>query len=256
MNLRHRGCAITALLILPAAALSLVGCGSQDTPAPKPIALEPPTTPTAADCGLSGKGSRSEAENPPAPGIYTYKLVGVRKVRGDSPRTTKLPQTMGVTVTPAVREGAQSCFVLQRKYETSFGETATIVINGSDYLIRSGEFQTGGEIIDLLPDPPILLFSGDQLDWSGAFRGQTSGRYRAEVIGRKRIRVGGKSVQAVGIDSTVSYSGEIDGQERSIRWVSVNSGLALSESVHQRRAFGLDTLILDYKSKLESLKPH
>lgn len=242
------------LIAIGAALWILSGCGGE-TPKAKPIVLPPPTTPTTADCGLTGEGSRRESENPPPAGKYTYDFAGVRQVSGGTNKTTKLPPQMQVLITDAIRDGGQSCFTMQRRYERDFGDTATIVVNGSDFLLRSGLFQTGGEIIDFIPDPPIVLLSGDQTEWSGSFTGTTSGRYKATLIDRKRVRIDGKSIEVAGIQTDVSYSGEIEGTESAERWLAINSGLLISESVKQRRAFGLDTLKLRYKSKLKSLDP-
>lgn len=245
-----------APLIAIAALLLAVGCGGDKAPPPaKPIVVEPPAQPTDADCGLTGEGSAKDAENPPRPGTYTYRLEGEREVAGDRREVTKLPTTMRVIVTEAIRDGAQSCFAMQRRYEEDLGETGVFVINGSDILLRSGRFQAGGDITEITPDPPVLALSGDELEWSGEFAGATSGRYRASISGRKRMKVGNDRVEVVGVETVVSYSGEIVGSERSTRWISVDSGLVIAETVTQRRDYGLDKLKLTYTSRLQSLDP-
>lgn len=251
----HNARALPVAVLAMAAALLVIGCGSGDAPKAAAISLQPPDSPTQADCGLTGAGSASEAEAPPEPGIYEYTLKGKRQMVSDTTTTTRLPASMQIIITDSVRQGGQSCFAMQRRYDKALGETGIFVINGSDYYIRSATFQAGGDITEVVPDPSILMLSGDQLEWSGAFSGATSGTYRAEALGRRSVKVGGRAVKAVQIETHVRYSGEIEGRDDATRWVAIDSGVILSEQVSQSRAFGLDTLKLDFKSQLTSLVP-
>lgn len=244
-----------AALALAGATLT-AGCGEAERPpTPKPITLAAPTAPTSAECGLTGRGSPSDSENAPQPGTYLYRTSGKRVYLGVEKRVARLPSTTKMIVTDSLRDGAQSCFTIQRAYEKDLGDTGTFVINGHDTYLRSGRFQAGGDITSFTPRPSPLIVSGSELEWSGVFRGQAVGRYRSTVIGRKRIRVDGKSVQAVGVSSRVEYSGDIQGSERTTRWFSLSRGLVLHESETLEREFGLDELRLSYKSRLVSLDP-
>lgn len=232
------------------------GCGGEPSPPEiQPIALRPPSLPSTADCGLTGDGSAADADQPPKPGTYLYRTTGQRAFLGEQKRVTKLPSTTKMIVTPSRRKGAQSCFTVQRAYEPELGDTGTFVINGSDTYLRSGRFQAGADVTAFTPRPSILVVSGSELDWNGAFRGRTTGRYRTSVVGRKRIRVNGISVPSVGISTRVEYAGDIEGFERSTRWFSLRHGVVVQESETLERAFGLDRLRLSYKSRLVSLDP-
>lgn len=245
-----------ACLILLAFVLFGAGCGGDDpTPPAKPITLAPPTKPVAADCGLTGEGSARNADRPPEPGRYRYRTTGTRALIGEKKRVSDLPQETQMIITEAFSDGAQSCFATQRRFESNLGDTGIFVINGRDTYLRSGRFQAGADITELTPDPPMLAMSGSELEWSGAFQGLTSGRYQVSIVGRKRMRVGGVSVQVVGVKTRVSYSGDIEGFERSTRWISVKDPLVVAEKVQQERAFGLDRMRLRYSSRLISLDP-
>lgn len=249
--------AAAAVLSVCAAAVVAVGCGggngeSGET-APQKITLKAPDKPTDADCGLTGEGSAKDAERPPTPGAYSYALDGERALIGEKRRVTKLPDEMTTIVTDALSAGVQNCFRMQRRFEEDLGETGVFVTNGGDLLLRSGRFQAGGDITDLLPDPPITLVSGSEMEWSGSFTGVTTGRYEAEVVERKVLRVGGERVRVVGIKSNVTYAGEIEGFERATRWLAIDETIVVAEEVVQERAYGLDRMRLSYKSRLKSL---
>ncbi|MBI4898493.1 MAG: hypothetical protein HY827_09040 [Actinobacteria bacterium] len=248
--------ALAVAMLAAIAAPALSGCGGDD-PAPpaKPIVLKTPSTPTDANCGLTGAGSSRDAEKPPTPGTYHYETTGTRALLGEKDRITKLPRETQMIVTGSISKGAQRCFTTQRRFESNLGDTGVFVINGQDTLLRTGSFQAGADITEIVPDPPMTVLSGSDLEWSGSFDGLTKGRYRAEIVDRKRMRVGGKSVQVVGVKMNVRYSGDVEGFERSTRWVSVKDRLVVAETVEQKRAFGLDSMRLKYSSKLVSLDP-
>lgn len=244
-----------ALLLI--AALPVTGCGESDPPSQtKKIVLPTPATPTAEQCSLGDGGEASgKGERPPDPGTYEYRTTGSRSIEGDSDSATKLPATTQVIITDALRDGPRSCFVTQHRFESNLGDTGIFVVNGDDTLLRSAEFQVGADITEVLPDPPILMLSGSELEWSGSFRGATRGRYAAEIVGRKKFRIDGESVEAVGVETRVSYAGEIEGTERATRWLSTDTRLIVAENVTQERSFGLDRMRLEYRSRLKSLDP-
>lgn len=242
--------------LICAATLFAAGCGDGDSgTAPKAIVIEDPKTPTNAECGLSGKGSAKDADKPPKPGKYLYVLEGRRVLVGDQKEVTPLPSQMQTIVTDSYSAGAQSCFAVQRRYEKDLGDTGVFVINGREMLLRSGEFQAGGDIAQFVPDPPITVIDDDELEWSGEFSGQTQGRYSVNVVGRKRMRIGGESVPVIGLSTRVSYAGEVEGIERSTRWFSTKHRIVVAETVTQERTYGLDRLRLTYKSRLQSVDP-
>lgn len=232
------------------------GCGGGDTPSQTvKIQLPTPKMPSAADCGLDGSGSKSSSETPPKPGTYSFSTTGTRSVVGDSEPPKALPATTKLIVTAALRKGGQSCFVTQHRLEDNLGDTGVFVISGGDTFARSAEFQVGADVSEIVPDPPILLLSGSELEWSGTFSGATRGRFAASIVGRKTISVGGRKVKAVGVETRTAYAGEIEGVERATRWLDPDTRLILAEDVKQERTFGLDRLRLHYRSKLSSLDP-
>lgn len=247
---------LAAAVLAAAVASTLAGCGGdKPTPPAKPITLKPPSTPTDADCGLTGEGDPDDSEKPAAPGTYRYKTTGTRALLGERDRITKLPSETQMIVTGAISKGAQRCFTTQRRFESNLGDTGVFVINGHDTLLRSGSFQAGADITEIVPDPPMMVLSGSELEWSGSFDGLTTGRFKAEIVDRKRMRVGGRSVQVVGVKMNVQYGGDVEGFEHSTRWVSVKDRLVVAETVEQKRAFGLDSMRLKYRSTLISLEP-
>lgn len=235
--------------------LALSGCGSSDKPAAKALTLQRPVKPTAAQCGRGLAAGATRPEAPTPAGTYQYATHGTKALIGERRHARKLPSRTTVVVTPARKLSNIWCYVIQRRYETDLGDTATFLIRGPDVYLRSLRFQSGGYIKTLSPSQPLLTLSGAELDWSGVFRGRTSGRYAAEIIGRKRFKVGARTIRAAGVRTRISYGGEIKGWERSTRWITTNRNLLIAENVTQVRNFGLDRLRLSYTSRLKSLTP-
>ena len=231
------------------------GCGENGGEEPSAITLPKVETPSAAVCASTSGDAAERSERPPRPGTYTYETTGRRVLIGETRRAFELPRRTQMIVSRARRVGGQSCFSTQRRLEKALGDTGTFVIRGSDIYLRTARFQAGGYIKTFRPNPAIVTLSGSELSWSGEFRGRTSGRYAVEVTGRKTFTVGGKRVRAVGIEARVSYADDIEGWERSTRWVSQDGNLLLAERVTQEREFGLDRLRLSYRARLMSLDP-
>lgn len=246
----------TFIAVLLLGVIGLAGCGGEGRKkAPAQIKLARPAEPSASDCGKGLSNTSERPERPATPGTYSYSTEGEKALIGAKRHVSKLPAQTEVIVTPARKLGNILCYVTQRRYGPSLGDTATLLVRGKDVYLRGMRFQSGGYIKTLAPRQPLLSLSGSELDWSGSFNGPTSGRYAAEVIGRKQIKVGPKPVRAVGIKARISYAGEIEGWERSTSWVAIDHNLMVAESVEKERKFGLDKLRLEYESKLQSLGP-
>ncbi len=240
---------------VPVVAFSLSGCGNDDKPEAKQITLPKPSKPTAAQCGSALTATTAPELRPTSPGTYEYKTKGKRELIGEKRRVSKLPARTEMITSPARMVDNVWCYVTQRKFEKDLGDTATLLIRGSDIYLQKLSFQSGGYIKKLSPRQPLLMLSGTELDWSGVFRGRTSGRYASEIVGRKSMKVGSRKVKVVGVKSRISYGGDIEGYERSTRWIAVNRNVVVSENVVQQRKFGLDKLRLSYTAHLVSLKP-
>ncbi len=240
---------------MPVVAFALSGCGNGDKPKAKEIKLPRPGKPTAAQCGSALTATTAPELRPASPGTYKYKTKGKREMIGEKRRVSKLPARTEIIITPARMVDNVWCYVTQRKYEKDLGDTVTFLIRGSDMYLQKMRFQSGGYIKKLTPKQPLLMLSGTEIDWSGVFRGRTSGRYAAEIIGRKSMKVGSRKVKVVGVKTRISYGGDIEGWERSTRWIAVDRNVVVSENVVQQRKFGLDKLRLSYTARLVSLKP-
>ncbi len=247
---------LVGLVAVSVTALAMPGCGSNDDkPSTQKVTLSQPSKPTVAQCGRGLVASAKPKERPASAGTYRYKTVGKRELIGEKRRDSRLPARTEVIVTPARMVDNVWCYMIQRRYDTDLGNTGTVLIRGSDVYISKLRFQSGSYVKTLSPRRPLLTLSGTDLDWSGVFRGRTSGRYAAEIIGRKSMKVGSRKVRVVGVKSRISYDGEIEGWERSTRWISAGQSLAISEEVVQQRKLGLDRLRLTYKTRLISLDP-
>ena len=246
---------LLGLVFVSVVAFALYGCGDDEQPEAKEITLPKPDKPTAAQCDSALTATRAPEVRPTSPGTYEYKTKGKRELIGEKRRVKKLPVRTEMIVSPARMVDKVWCYVTQRKYEKDLGDTATILIRGSDIYLHKLRFQSGGYIKKLSPQQPLLMLSGTELDWSGVFRGRTAGRYAAEIIGRKTMKVGSRKVKVVGVESRTSYGGDIEGYERSTRWIAVDRKVVVSENVVQQRKFGLDKLRLSYTANLVSLKP-
>lgn len=234
----------------------LFGCGeTKPQGAARELTVPKPKRPTVAQCRTSALGGAASSERPTPAGRYLYRTNGKRVVQGARKRVFKLPTATTLIITPARKVAGRWCYVSQRRYTDSLGDTATLLISGADLYLRQLRFQSGGYIKTLSPSRPLLTLSGSELDWSGVFRGTTSGRYAAEIVGRKQVKVGPVRVSAVGVKTRISYAGDIKGWERSTRWISLKRNIVLAERVMQSRRFGLDRLRLEYRSRLQSMEP-
>lgn len=240
-------------MILGVLAVFASGCGDEK---PKggtdaPISAAPPAEPDEAACAAGSLTTQSAPDDLiPAPGKYSYRVDGERGVPGQGGSLEPLPSTADFVSTESVKFGNVECFSLQRKLDAALADTSTIGIRGADAYVTTIKSQAGGQITELQPNPPILLFSGDELEWEGTFQGATSGRYASEVIGRKTISTAGKRFDAIGVRTEMALSGEIEGTETVTRWLSTRENLVLVEQVLQRRKFGVDTAVLRYRARL------
>jgi hypothetical protein len=245
--------------VLLAAAIVVGGCGSDEEAPERPIRLvQPPTPPGADDCASPSLATRQRPDElAPEAGTYRYETDGILSTLRDGRVTDRrqLPGTTPVIVTEARRVDALRCFRVQRRLTDSLADTATVVIVGSDVYIARLELQAGGDLIEVVPRPPIRSLAADELEWAGSFAGPTRGVYEASILGRRTMRVGGARVRAVGIEIRLSYAGDVRGRERSRAWFSLRENLALTEQVERERDFGLERQRLDYRSKLVSLTP-
>lgn len=233
-----------------AAAAALGGCGDDDeggAPAATDAELKPPTKPAAADCATETLATRAKPDDiVPRPGRYRYETTGTRRVLGSEGSTSRLPRETETIVTPVLEAGSLRCFRVQRRYNRQLGDTGTFVVRGGDLWLTHAASVAGGQLLDLRPNPPIRSVPGDAPAWRGTFRGPTSGRYAGEVLGRREIR----GEPAIGLRLEIVSRGELEGTERSTRWISLERNLVLSETVLQQRKFGLDVAELRFESRL------
>lgn len=239
-----------ALLVVAAFAAAVVpGCGGDDegAPAEREATLERPKPPTAEDCAVKTLATSTKPDDlVPRAGTYRYATTGTRRVLGGDGTSSRLPKTSQTIITPALKAGSLRCFRVQRRFGEQLGDTVTLVVRGGDLYITQLDSVAGGQLIELRPNPPIRSVPGEEVEWRGSFRGPTSGSYAGAVIDRRRIN----GEQAVGLKLQVVSSGEVEGSEKSTRWVSLDRNLVLSETVVQQREFGLDRLELRSTSKL------
>jgi hypothetical protein len=245
------------LATLAACALALGSCGGGGdgkgaAGERSALELQPPEAPPPGRCSERRLATRRapDASLRPAPGRYRYRVNGTRTIAEKKRRTARLGSPMTLTATPATRVGRLVCFRLQRRYTPTLGETATFVVRGSTLYMTELELQAGGQRTTIRPEPPVVALAPSELEWSGAFQGETRGRYSAQVVGRRTFRTGGSTERAVGVEFRLSAAGAVKGQERSVRWFAVERGLVLAERVEQSRRLGLDETKLKYSARL------
>jgi hypothetical protein len=241
------------LLTVAALCMGAAGCGASDSSG-DPVAggaIARPTAPSAGDCAArelaSGERSRPLA---PAPGTYEYGLRGNETVVGEQREVYDLPRSMPMIVTPATKVSGLRCFRVQRRIRRTVVETSTFASRGEAVYLTKLELETDRSSETLVPRPPVLAISPDDVEWSGAFAGPTRGRYRGELLGRRTIRVGGRPVRAIGIALDSSFAGEVTGTQRSEQWFSVDRHLVLRGRHDERRRFGQDDLRMKYTTRL------
>lgn len=215
------------------------------------MTVKMPTSPTASDCAIPIlQSQRAAADLDPPAGTYRFAVRGKRKLSGSQGYSRKLPKEMRLIVLPAESFGQVKCFVAQRRYSDSLADTSTFAIRGDDVYLTRLLVQSGGQIADVLPRPPVQSIAGSGSVWSGQFRGPTSGSYRMELLGRKSMTLRGERVTAAGIQSEFVFNGDFTGRESSERWIATETNEIISERVHQERNFGVDVISLDYTARL------
>ncbi|MBI2691126.1 MAG: hypothetical protein HYX29_04180 [Solirubrobacterales bacterium] len=246
-------------ILVSLAALAIAGatgCGSsaaENSDSAGAIQVKAPAPPGATACAANAlRTSASPDDLVPKPGTYEYAVKGSRKVVGSNGEATPLPTSIQFIVTPERKYGNVRCFNVQRRYTAALADTATFSVRGGDVYLTRLDTQNGGEFISVTPEPPVLSLNGAEQQWSGEFQGPTSARYTAEIVGLKKLRVGGSSQQAVGIESETKFNGELDGSEKSVRWLSSRDNVVLMETVTQRRTFGVDRLEMSYTARFKS----
>lgn len=242
--------------MLAAIAIAAAGCGSSSDENPASagtIQVKAPAPPEATACATNTlKTSAAPDDLVPKPGTYEYAVKGSRKVVGSEDPAKPLPTSMQFIITPERKYGNLRCFNVQRRYTHALADTATFVVRGGDVYLTRLDTQNGGEFISIAPAPPVVSLNGAEQQWSGEFQGPTSARYVADVVGVKKLKVGGRSQQAVGIETVIKFNGELDGSEKSERWLSSSNNVVLMETVTQRRKFGVDELEMSYTARLKS----
>jgi len=239
-----------------ALALILVGCGGTPEPVGDARDRPPPplVVPDRAACAADRLATRRHPdERAPRAGTYRYRVAGTQRVRGDAAKP--LRRDMIVEITPARRIGNVLCYRARRTLLRGVSETATLAVRGNRAYITEIESTLGGLHTRFTPNPPVLALDPDLLSWEGTFVGTTSGRYKAEYLGRRRFKVGGRSVRAAGGRLRLASTGEQVGSQRSTQWVDPHSRIVVREVVEQRRIFGVDELILDYRAQARTLHP-
>ena len=240
--------AMVLVLALLMAAVAGCGGGDEGAPAEDEAKLERPTKPTAEDCAADTLATNAKPDDlVPRAGVYRYSTSGTRRiVSDDGGSSSRLPRRTQTIVTPMLETGSLRCFRVQRRFGEQLGDTVTLVVRGGDLYITQLSSVAGGQLVDLRPNPPIRSVPGEEVEWRGTFRGPTSGSYAGSVIDRRSIN----GEPAVGVKLEVVSRGEVEGSERSTRWVSLDRNLVLSETVVQQRKFGLDKLELRETSRL------
>lgn len=219
------------------------------------VVLRPPGTPGQRDCSVGSLRTNVRAQNlAPTPGAYSYNVKGTRSLTGPTRSVKRLPAVVKVIVTPSRRFGKLVCFRVQRRYTAALGDTATFVVRGSDVYLSLLTLQSGGEITEIHPAPPVRSLSGNDLNWSGSFAGDTRGQFAGDVIGRRSLRLpDGSRAKAIGIQLRVSFAGETRGTLDTVQWLSTARNFVLAEKVDLKRTFGLDHEHLRFEGHLRTL---
>jgi hypothetical protein len=247
-----------AIGIVLVVAIALAGCGSGSSASSSDagaVLLRGPGTPNQRDCSVAALHTNIAAQDlSPAPGTYLYKVKGTRSLSGGTKSVKPLPPVVRVIVTPISRYGKLVCFRMQRRYTAALGDTATFVVRGSDVYLTHLILQSGGEITEIHPTPPVRSLAGSDLNWSGSFSGDTQGQFAGDVVGRRTLPLpGGGKAKAIGIQLRVSFAGQTRGTLNTTQWLSASRNFVLGEKVDLNRSFGLDHEHLQFQSQLQSL---
>ncbi len=243
----------------------LAGCGTAGS-GETSSGIEKPSEPTAEACDFQAlsrhpadeDGKRStKKDEAPQPGIYRYAMAGKQVVPGAALRVKNLPSHGELFVTPARKNGSESCFRIQMRFSPEVANTSTYVIRGENVYLVSLLTQALGESQEITPNPPVLSASGSGSKWSGQFGGRTYGGYSFSALGKRTFRIGNTKVRTAGISSSVSYRGAFNGTQAVTAWIALrpNPHIVVSEELESRQDFGVSTLKIKAHSHLMSLTP-
>src|SRR5205823_5644773 len=116
-----------------------------------------PRTPTATDCRVPGRVLARKLPSSalvPAPGVYPYATSG-RRVPARGGRPQSFGGRTSLVVTPVRRLGGLECYRTQLRFSPSDGQTATIVVQGSNVLTGEVVAQRPDSRITLRPNQPV-----------------------------------------------------------------------------------------------------
>jgi hypothetical protein len=244
-------------------AVALASCGGSSSHQGTSFVIEPPSRPSARECGVgvappksdARSGKRSHAASAPTPGVYRYGLSGTETVTGAALRARDLPIHAEMLVSPARQIGRLSCFRIQRRLGPEIANTDTYVVRGGNIYLVGLVIQALGETQRIQPDPAVLSATNSASEWSGQFGGRTIGSYSFSVRGKERFRVGHRRLRAVRVTSVVTYRGAFTGSQSGTTWLSVGHHVVLGEKVRSHQGFGVSTLRLRTQTHLKSLRP-
>lgn len=227
----------------------------------------------AATASSEGKGGRrvssADAQRPsagaqPAPvpipaGTHAYATDGRRTVSGN---TQDLPET-----TTLEAEGAQGDFQRQTR-DLRDGDgygtvTETHLIYGPQgvylaYVKVTSSFPGGFTDVRefRLPDPVLIAPRGSGPGFETSFTMEGSGT-RADVhiaaVRYESTRIGGTPLRSLVVDTTISFSGALEGEQRSISWYWPKHLWAVKEQVHTDVRNGPIRLLSDYRAEVKQL---
>jgi hypothetical protein len=196
----------------------------------------------------------------PAAGVYAYEQRGSERFcQAGSCSRQSLPPREDVRVSlrsagehgavVVSESGSSGDRVLRTTVEFS-REGALVTDVYSRLVYRGFPFENSYH-----PDPPVLalrlpLEEGDS--WSGSWRDSTSGTYSMSVLGTEAIQIGGASVGTVKVSSVMTFTGEFEGEAKTLTWVdpATKATVKTSGSLDMTSAYG--RYEMDFSNRLRS----
>lgn len=231
------------------------GPAAQRTLAASPTYGAGPRGPLAPSQAVTPQGR--SAPGIPAEGPYVYAQSGTEELcQGASCDRRELPPTRTMTVAYA-EQGASGTVVVTEGWvsgmrfvrdTTSFTERRALITELRVRLAYRGvEFEDSYR-----PDPPVeslRLPLAPGASWSGTWTADVSGEYEIVVGPLQDVSAGGRSVRAFRLETTTTFTGELEGTQEITYWIDPATLVA----VRSKGSISVKGLLGEYRTTFDAV---
>ena len=235
-----------------------------------------PDEPGQGEGGAPAGGTAQPAEPPaatgapadgaavPAPsGRYVYDVDGSVTFSGPTGQTQPLPPEARLTIDPA--DGARQRSVRDATDDDGNGSITETVLRYAPDGVRLESLKlttrvgTFSDVREFRPsEPPLLVPTAPEPGAGSDFWMQTTDEritvhVVVAVVGGERVTIGGTAVDALVLDVTSTFSGDIEGKTAARSWIDRSRSLTVKEHSESDVRVGVNEAHSEYDAVLRSV---